>query len=424
VPVIAFSRRLLPRWTLRLRLTLLYGALFLVAGAVLLTITYELVAHSEGAKRGVVLRANVAPGASLFFSRTTGALTVPPVPAGLPAPLQRTASQLQSQATAQIENARQAQLDALLTRSGIALGIMAVVSIGLGWLMAGRALRPVRTMSQRARGISERNLDERLAVDGPDDELKELGDTFDALLARLESAFESQRRFVANASHELRTPITVERTLVEVALADPSATVQSLRDTCARVLAASEEQEKLIDALLTLARSQRGLTSRQPLDLAGVAGEVIRRGDFDGLRVEAALDVAPTAGDRALIERLVANLIDNAVRYNEPAGEVVVRTGVEGGRAILRVSNTGPLITSEQAETLLEPFRRINGQRSAQADGLGLGLSIVAAIAEAHRAPLHLAPRPGGGLAVEVGFPEQAPHRLATREPVELVTTS
>ena len=174
------------------------------------------------------------------------------------------------------------QLDALVTRSGIALGIMAIISIGLGWLVAGRALRPVRTMSVRARGISERNLHERLALEGPDDELKELGDTFDELLARLESAFESQRRFVANASHELRTPITLERTLVEVALADPRSDAESLRGTCRRVLAAGEQQERMIEALLTLARSQRGLQSRHELELDELAGDALHGVHPDG----------------------------------------------------------------------------------------------------------------------------------------------
>ncbi|MBV9001160.1 MAG: HAMP domain-containing protein, partial [Solirubrobacterales bacterium] len=293
-----------PRWTIRLRLTLLYGALFLLAGAALLGITYGLVAGQSKASSG-------------FFVGRVGA----PVPAQLPAPpagVIRTASSggksgsvvvqqratlgtavdlqayagkldatfkrlsaaqqsqlrsVQTKANARIAAVRGEQLSTLLTLSGVALGIMALASIGLGWLMAGRALRPVRTMSLRARGISERNLHERLALDGPDDELKELANTFDGLLGRLEAAFESQRRFVANASHELRTPITLERALVEVALADPHPSIESMRDTCRRVLAAGEQQERLIEALLTLARSQRGLEARAPIDLREITAE-------------------------------------------------------------------------------------------------------------------------------------------------------
>ncbi len=227
---------------------------------------------------------------------------------------------------------------------------MAILSIGLGWLMAGRALRPVRTMSSRARGISERNLHERLALEGPDDELKELGDTFDELLGRLESAFESQRQFVANASHELRTPITLERALVEVALSDPAATTDSLRGTCERVLAASERQERLIEALLTLARSQRGLESRQEIDLSAVAGEALLSVQPSGTRVESDLGSAISIGDPALVERLIANLIDNALRYNLPhAGWVSVWTGVRSGLPTVRVRNSGPRVSSDEA---------------------------------------------------------------------------
>ena len=314
---------------------------------------------------------------------------------------------VQAKATAGIDKVRHAQLATLLTRSGLALAIMALASIGLGWVMAGRALRPVRTMSSRARGISERNLHERLALDGPDDELKELANTFDGLLGRLEAAFESERRFVANASHELRTPITLERTLVEVALADPHPTVDSLRDTCRRVLAASEQQERLIEALLTLARSQRGLESRAPVDLREITAEVVRSVPTDGLRVETDLSAARTTGDHAMVERLVANLVENAVRHNQPDGWVSAWTGEREGLPTIEVTNAGPVVAPAQVDELVKPFRR--AEENGHGRGLGLGLSIVQAIAETHGAKLHTEARGQGGLRVTVAFPAPGP---------------
>ena len=288
---------------------------------------------------------------------------------------------------------------------------MALASIGLGWLIAGRALRPVRTMSSRARGISERNLHERLALGGPDDELKELGDTFDGLLGRLEAAFESQRRFVANASHELRTPITLERALVEVALSDPNQSVESLRETCRRVLTASEQQERLIEALLTLARSQRGLESRTPVDLREVTAEAVRAVPPDGIEISTELGEASTTGDPAMVERLVANLMQNAIRYNEPDGWVTAWTGMRDGEPTVEVTNPGPVVKPEQVQELVKPFSRLDGNGSVAArnadarQGLGLGLSIVQAIVDAHGARLTTAPRAEGGLKVAVSFP-------------------
>jgi signal transduction histidine kinase len=431
-----------PRWTLRLRLTLLYGSLFLLTGAVLLAITYELVASSDSGGT------EIAGTDALVLARSVPS-SLPPLPVDIgkgPAPVAKGqdfvfsaqaahapvlsirqlqafsgqvsarirqiraadtagARKLLTQARAALAKQRSTQLDTLLTRSGIALALMALLSIGLGWLMAGRALRPLRTMSARAKGISERNLHERLALAGPDDELKELGDTFDGLLARLEAAFESQRRFVANASHELRTPITVERALVEVALADPQPSVASLQDACRRVLTASEEQERLIEALLTLARSQRGLERREPVDLGAITREVLLGIEPNGVRVQSELGEARTTGDPALVERLIANLVGNALHHNESHGWLRAWTGVSEGRPALRVSNPGPVISPEQAHELAEPFRRLNGNRAAHKSGLGLGLSIVAAIATAHDADLRLVPRPAGGLDVTILFP-------------------
>jgi signal transduction histidine kinase len=430
------SRRWRPRWTIRLRLTLLYGGLFLVAGAALLGVTYGLVANGApreqgffvtratgtttdklpappgpvagavvgGGKAGpVVIQQKGTPGAAVQLKAYAGQVTARFK--RLTAAQQAQLRDVQSKANTRIAQARSDQLATLLTRSGVALGIMALASVGLGWLMAGRALRPVRTMSSRARGISERNLHERLALEGPDDELKELANTFDGLLGRLESAFESQRRFVANASHELRTPITVERALVEVALADPHPSVNSLKDTCRRVLAASEQQERLIEALLTLARSQRGLEARAPVDLREVTAEVVRAVPADGLRVDTQLDEACTAGDQAMVERLVANLVENAVHYNEPDGWVTAWTGVRNGLPTVEVTNSGPVVAGPDVDGLVKPFYRAAGNANGNGHGVGLGLSIVQAIAEAHDATLTTEPRAEGGLRVAVAFP-------------------
>jgi signal transduction histidine kinase len=422
---------------------MLYGALFLLAGAALLAITYGLVANGTantakpivvGKQSGTSLSIPAPPsfaaagasplsrgGAVLYGQKTAGPRTVVQIQeyAGqvdatfrlLTAAHNQELSDLQKSANVRLAQVKTSQLDTLLTRSGLALAIMALASIGLGWMMAGRALRPVRTMSSRARGISERNLHERLALDGPDDELKELGDTFDGLLARLEAAFESQRRFVANASHELRTPITLERALVEVALSDPNASIESLRETCRRVLVSSEQQERLIEALLTLARSQRGLESRAPLDLRELTAEVVRSVPANGLTVKTEFGPAGTTGDPAMVERLVANLVENAMRYNEPSGWVSTWTGLRDGEPTLEVTNSGPVVAPDQVDELVKPFSRLNGEGAVAArnaggrEGLGLGLSIVQAIADAHGARLTTTPRAGGGLEVAVRFP-------------------
>jgi signal transduction histidine kinase len=383
MPAIASSARTrLPRRSLRLRLTVLYGALFALSGAGLLGITYGLVAHGDSGKKSMVVSSN---GQTIDSLKLAGVLAY-------------TNRQLGAQ--------RAAELRQLLIVSGVALLIMVVVSVLLGWWMAGRALWPVRQMTGKARWISEANLHERLAVAGPDDELKELGDTFDGLLARLENAFEAQQRFVANASHELRTPLTLQRATIEVALADPGADATTLRGVCERVLAAGGEQERLIEALLTLARSQRGLDRREAVDVAALAGRVVagRRADEAvAVRVDAACAPAWTAGDPRLVERLIGNLVDNAVRHNVPGGWATVWAGTDGGRALVRVVNSGPPVPPERIEALFQPFQRIE-DRAAHPDGLGLGLSIVAAIAGAHGAHLTATARPGGGLDVAVAF--------------------
>jgi signal transduction histidine kinase len=281
---------------------------------------------------------------------------------------------------------------------------MAFASILLGRLMAGRVLRPLGDMTATVRRITADRLDRRLAASGPDDELKELADTFDELLDRLEAAFTAQRRFVANASHELRTPLTLQQAMAEVALADPEADAGSLRAVLERLLAAGKHQERLIEALLTLARSQQGLDHRQPLDLAAITGQALGQPGNPGVRIESALHPAPASGDRALIERLVANLLDNAVRHNVPGGWIKVATAMRSGRPTLRIANSGPVIPPGRVHTLLQPFQRLETGRKATGDSLGLGLSIVAAIVKAHHGTLEARPLPGGGLEVTVAL--------------------
>jgi signal transduction histidine kinase len=378
-----------PRRTIRLRLTLLYGALFLVSGIVLLVITYFLIGD-----------------------RIRVLVNDPPPGGGSLPPMETIAGRRHGRDVRGL----------LLIQSGIALAIMTVVSLALGWLMAGRVLRPIRTITAATLDISAHNLHERLALTGPDDELKELGDTVDGLLARLEAAFAAQRQFVANASHELRTPLARQRTLLEVAIADPDPDVGTLLTTCERVLRAGLQQERLIEALLTLARSVRGLEHREPVDLRAVAEEVVaarRAGaaaDIGGADIGAAdsgaavdvrvtLGPAAVLGDRRLTERLVANLVDNAVRHNVPGGHVDVTTATVDGRPTLRIANTGPMVPATEIQRLLQPFQRLTGGRQANPDGLGLGLPIAAAIAAAHDAELTARPRPDGGLVTDVTYP-------------------
>ncbi|MDX6453559.1 MAG: hypothetical protein QOH16_3608 [Gaiellaceae bacterium] len=388
----------LPKRSVRLRLTLLYGTLFLASGAALLAINYVLVERQYTS--------------NFFVSTSTpdagpGVVDGTTVQGPIPSPLGGVITKQQIVAAAQ--NTSTAALHQLLYQSGIALAIMAVASIWLGWLIAGRALSPLRTITNAARDISASNLHRRLALEGPDDEVRQLANTFDDLLGRLEASFDAQRQFVANASHELRTPLTLERTLVEVALADPDATIDTLRATCERVLGVGEQQERLIEALLTLSRSQRGLDRREPFDLAVIAGETLEtrapEAESRGLSVDAALDPAPAAGDQRLGERLVANLVDNAARHNVPGGRIDVATTTEAGRAVLTVLNTGPVISPDDLDRLAQPFQRLNGERNGDDDGLGLGLSIVHAISAAHGATIATRARPNGGLEIAVTFP-------------------
>jgi signal transduction histidine kinase len=296
-----------------------------------------------------------------------------------------------------------------------ALAALALLSVAFGWLLASRLLRPVRLITAAARDISASNLSRRLPLRRRDDEFTKLGETLNDLFARLEASFQAQRHFVANASHELRTPLTAERTLLQVALADPEADTASLREACEQVLALGTRTERLIDALLTLATGERGIECREPFDLADLAGRVVQplgevaaRG---GIRLNVALGPAPAAGDPRLAESLIANLADNALRHNVPGGWAEVSTVTRGGQAIVSVRNTGPVIPPQDVDRLFQPFQRLGTERTGRTqrgEGHGLGLAIVAAIADAHGGHVTAAAREGGGLDVAVALPAAA----------------
>ena len=397
----------LPRPTIRLRLTLLYGALFVLVGAALLGVTYV-------ASTTTGLTVSVAPNGevSIDLGRPFGggeANTFVAPFGGLPA-------DLPGVIRAVVDGEHAAEQRYYLVLSVLAVAVLSFASVLIGWFVAGRVLRPLRTMTKAARTISSSNLELRIAPHGPDDELKELGETFDDLLGRLERSFEAQRLFVANASHELRTPLARQRALVQYALSDPGPTLEGWRGTLERVLVAEEQQERLLEALFALARGERGLQRRVPVDLAEVAGGALRSEgqaiEGRGLHVEARLEHAVIRGDPQLLERLAANLVDNAARYNVPNGDLEVTTEMRLREAILRVTNSGPSIPPRDVDRLFEPFRRLQPDRTSREEGSGLGLSIVRAITSAHGGSVGARAQEAGGLVVEVRLPasvEEAP---------------
>jgi signal transduction histidine kinase len=416
------------RPTVRLKLTMTYGGLFLVAGALLLTLNYYLVRNSLGPAPNVGLtfvsggQAGVAgPGAlpgsgavRVFIGdrgEVVGAVTKASGPNGiLPEPVTPDGRKVSDVLQEVTDSYRDKTLHELVVKSLQGLGVMAVLSVGFGWAISGRVLAPLHRMTATARKLSEENLHERIALDGPDDELKELADTFDAMLARLESAFDSQKRFVANASHELRTPLSIIRTEVDVALANPDATPNELRRMGEVVRRATERSQALIDGLLVLARSDRGPATFAPVDLAGLADEAVTQAAAEaaaaGVELSSRLDPAPTNGDDALLGRLAGNLVENAIRHNEPGGRVEVVTGPASAASEVRlaVSNTGAVIDPVDVDGLFEPFRRLGADRVG-GRGAGLGLSIVRSVTVAHGGRISARPRPNGGLIVEIFLP-------------------
>jgi signal transduction histidine kinase len=398
----AARRPRLPRGTARLQLTVLYGAAFLVCGAcgaAVLAVTVLLYGHLTPPK----IQESRVEHRTVISSAAPSA-----VPSTSPSPGEPAGVHVAVAGLGQLTIDRQ-QLTVI---SVIAVVVFVVGAAVLGWLLAGRVLRPLSTITAAARRISASSLHERLSLRGPDDELKELADTLDNLFARLEASFDAQRRFAANASHELRTPLTRERTLLQVTLADPDSTASAWQAIGRELLASNAEQERLIDALLTLASSEAADTEHEPLDLAVITSAALAAArpaiSRAGLRVETALEPAAVDGDPLLVQQLAANLIDNAVRHNIPGGDIRVSTGISDGQAFLSVANSGQLIPATEVERLFHPFQRL-GPRPSRRDGShGLGLSIVRAIATAQGAIITAQPRPGGGLTIDVTFSGRA----------------
>ncbi len=372
------------RRSLRLRLTLLYSGLFLASGVVLLAFAYAAVVH--------------LPPANPVVQVSAGVLRVSPPKPELPL------------IQAYVASERLALLHGLLVRSGLALALMAAVSVWLGWLMAGRVLRPLRTITATTRQISEQNLHQRLALSGPKDELQELGETIDGLLGRLEGAFGAQRSFVANASHELRTPLASMRVAIDVATRKSPPLSKDASTLAGRIRADLGQVERILESLLVLARAQRGVVSeRKPVSLTSVATRALasqsQAAADRGITVRSTLDQVEVIGEETLLSRLATNLVDNAVRHNEIGGFLEVRVEAEGASARLTVESGGPLLPAETIGELTQPFRRLVAERTGSDDGVGLGLSIVAEITTAHHGTLELHGRPEGGLRVSVTLP-------------------
>ncbi|MDT7729566.1 MAG: hypothetical protein QOI21_6142 [Actinomycetota bacterium] len=382
------------RLSVRAKLTALYGGLFLLAGIALLLINYLLVRTSlpdtTTYAATIVQRLDIATNSAQALP-TRGAMTAPKGVAGV--------------VSGSLADYQSSTLSTLLVQSAIALVIMAALAVILGWVMASKVLRPLHEMTATARKLGAENMDRRINLEGPPDELKELADTFDGMLDRLAESFDSQRHFVANASHELRTPLAVQRTLIEVAMADPGSPPQ-LRRLGEHLLHTNERSEQMIEGLLLLARSNRGLTSRIPVRLDEVAASVLRSSadlaTGHDVTLEADMQPRTVAGDPVLLERLVTNLVHNAIVYNKPGGTVHVRVGPNPA---LIVRNTGPFVRTDAIPALFEPFRRLDRDRTSHSNGAGLGLSIVRSVAQAHEGNVYAQAGGSGGLVVGLWLP-------------------
>ncbi|MCI3933554.1 sensor histidine kinase [Streptomyces sp. AN091965] len=381
------------RPTIRIRLTLLYGGMFLIAGILLLSIIYLLAAQAL----------NV--GSELPFKIVSG--RVESKVCDLPS--RASPDEFNAAMNACVNEQRQHALDNLLSRSLLALLGLAVIAFAFGYAMAGRVLSPLGRITRTARRVAGTDLKRRIELDGPDDELKELSDTFDEMLDRLERAFTAQQRFVGNASHELRTPLAINRTLLEVQLSDPGAPPE-LQQLGKTLLATNERSEQLVEGLLLLARSDNQIVERKPVDLAEVANRAVDQARAEaedkGVEIRGERGLAIVQGNGVLLERIALNLVQNAVRYNvKEAGWVEVTTEAQHGQAVLVVTNTGPVVPAYEIDNLFEPFRRLRTERTGSDKGVGLGLSIARSVARAHGGRIIAEPREGGGLVMRVTLP-------------------
>ena len=394
------SRR--PRLTVRARLTLLSAGLFAVCGAVVVAVSYVLVAQLEPAGQS-----QRAPASFVALCRSEH-------------PNARILAKCNAYFQLQGErHQRDVTLSHLLQYSLITLAVVIALAAVLGWIVAGRALRPVHRITAAARAASEHNLSSRVALRGPRDELQELAETFDDMLDRLERAFESQKRFIASASHELRTPLAVMRATVDVVLDNPESSAQDLRGMATDIRAAVDHAEHLIGALLILARSERMLAVAEEIDLATVTEDVLDDAHLGNRRVHATLGPAVISGDPVLAERLVANLVDNAIRYSADGGDIWIGTQTVDGSSRLTVANTGEVVSVADVDRIFQPFQRL-GDRASH-DGFGLGLTIVASIAAIHGGAATAHPRDGGGLSVTVKIPSAAPtQRMGLRARIRM----
>jgi signal transduction histidine kinase len=381
----------------RSRLTLLYASLFTLGGAALISITYLLVADTlHNTATTIPPRVQQTIAQCVTAVQASGAATSAMQKCALVY-----ANAFQAGASAQ----RSTALTHLLTYSLLSLAGATLLAAAGGWVVAGRILRPVHRLTAAARAASEQNLSQRIALQGPRDELRELADTFDTMLERLERAFASQRQFIANASHELRTPLTVMRTAMDVVLAKPEPTREALVSMAAEVRQAVGHSERLIEVLLVLARADQARALADPLDLAAVAEDALEGRTADGITTTVTLDEAPVTGDGVLLERLVANLLDNAERYNIAGGTVTISTTAHDETSVLRVVNTGAVVPADMVERLFLPFTRLDDR--TRHDGFGLGLALVSSIAAAHKGTVHAAAMPAGGLDVTVRLPRR-----------------
>jgi len=388
-----------PALTVRARLTFVYALTFAIGGLIVVAISFYLVGQTTTALPDAKSHQAVAFDKACAEAKQAGDLTSDLA--------QKCQKSYQAGIDAGVKAQRDSTLQNLPIYALITVGAVTVLATVAGWVLAGRVLRPLAKITEAARAASQSTLSHRLALTGPRDELRLLADTFDEMLARLDASFESQRRFIANAGHELRTPLSLVRTSVDVVLAKPAPSAAELRSLGDDVREGVDRAESILEALLTLARNEHGLSAPEPLDLATVTQDVLDSLDAGSVRIVPSLQPSPIQGDLILIERLLTNLLDNAVRYNHPDGQVWVTISSTPDRIRLTVVNTGPMVPSDVAGSLFEPFRRLN-QRTTL-DGLGLGLTLVASIVRAHHGSVGARSRPGGGLDVVAVLPRAGP---------------